>query len=281
MRPAVMEACNSLNLAPVWVTPFLRITQSVLRPRDFAAFLAPFEPARRPVVLQLMGCDAALLAAAAVRGLEAGAAGIDLNCGCPSRQVIAHGAGAGALREWERTPRLVEALRKALPDAWFSIKMRLGFDCPAEASGWLKRLENAGGPEAFFLHYRTVREGYAAAPGRTERLRAAAQTVKHTPVFGNGDIQTADEARGLCAAANLKGAMIGRGFWRDPWILRRLNDPSPSDPTPEAAAGRLWDSLANRVQDGGGGWTRGAAIELASLILGGDSPAARKLKYDR
>jgi len=278
MQPRVIRSCNRLDLVSGWMTPFLRISQTVPKPAQIAEFLAPFEPNRRPVVLQLMGVDPLNMAECARRALALGARGIDLNLGCPSRQVARHGAGAGGLREFETTPAVAAALRKVTPEGCFSIKLRCGFHCPAELPAWIATLCRIAAPDAITVHYRTALEGYRPAPGRLERLCGAEAALRRYGVrlIVNGDLATPEETRELMRQTHAWGAMIGRGFWRDPWLLRRLEG-QPDCPAPEAGRRRLWNAIL-APEPLYEPLSRGQAVELAHLISGRDSAAARELR---
>lgn len=277
MRPAVVKVCNQLNLTRVWVTPFFRVTEHVPKLRELTTFMKSFEPDSHRVILQIMGTDAERLAETALRAMEAGAAGIDLNCGCPSHQVVAHGAGAGSLKNIPRTTEIIRAMRKKIGDkVFFSIKTRLGFDRFTECQDFLPRWQEAGHPDMFTLHYRTAREGYLSVAGRDERLRAARLLLDNSVlVFGNGDIAEENAARQLAGSLALDGTMIGRAFWRDPFMLKRAFEQSQVN----AVEGRkiLWEKLS-ALPMGEDAWGIGSAIEMASLILGANSPEAEELK---
>ena len=276
MRVAVIKACNLLELTPVWITPFFRVTEHIPKARELAKFMEPFLAGNVPVIVQLMGTRAENLAGAAKLVMELGAAGIDLNCGCPSGQVVAHGAGAGSLREVEKTARIIEAIRQSIGNGFFSVKTRLGFDNVEEAARFLPLWENAGDVDLFTLHYRTAREGYRTVAGRNERLLAARQYIKKAMVFGNGDLQSVDETFSMMQDCTLQGALIGRAFWRNPAILRNHYMPGKALSATEAPH-KLWQILSEHPY-GTEGWTLGSAIEMASLILGPLSPEASALK---
>ena len=278
MRPAVMEVCNSLHLSDVWVTPFFRVSENVPKERELKKFMAPFQAPGVKVILQIMGVHPQRLAETALRALAAGADGIDLNCGCPSNQVIRHGAGSGAWKNPENTARIIEAVRNSIGNAFFSVKTRLGFEDFSEAPSVLKLWSSAACIDMFTLHYRTRREGYLSVPGRAERLSSVVKYLSGNPlVFGNGDVQSISEGEDLCKQVPLHGVMIGRGFWRDPFILARRFDIVPSDADAETARHTLWQALS-KLPYKEKYWSLGSAIELCSLILGADSPEALALK---
>ncbi len=271
MRPAVMEVCNALDLADCWMTPFFRVSETVPKVRELKRFLEPFAPEKKPVILQIMGNNAEKLSETARRALEAGARGIDLNCGCPSCQVIRHSAGAASMLEYERTARILEALRKALGENFLSVKTRLGFYETDESEKFLSLWENAGEVDLFTLHFRTANEAYKPIPGRDERLQRARTLLKNALVFGNGDLADIREAEKLCSHARLDGAMIGRNFWHNPLMFKNPDTP------PETARRIFWEQLS-ALPYGEKHWAKGSAIEMAALIFGKDSPEANALK---
>ena len=271
MRPAVMEVCCLLELSKVWVTPFFRVSETVPKNKELKRFLAPFMPEKNRVILQIMGNDPAKLAETARRGLEVGACGTDLNCGCPSHLVVRHGAGAAAMRSYQQTAEILAAVRQAVGGSFLSVKTRLGFAEVSEAETFLPLWESAGAVDLFTLHYRTATEGYRSVPGREERLKNIRKLIKNALFFGNGNIASAAEAENLCLECGLDGSMIGRNFWRNPFILK-----DPALP-PECGRKILWTELS-KLAYGEKHWAHGSAIEMASLILGGDSPEANELK---
>jgi len=280
MRPGLIEVCNDLELTPVWVTPFLRVSESVPKEKEIKKFLAPFAPATNRVILQIMGVDKDKLAETALRGMACGATGIDLNCGCPSHQVVRHGAGGGMLKDPDRTARIIEAISQKLSGGFFSIKTRLGFDSFANSGHILKLWSSAGQVDMFTLHYRTVQEGYRSVPGREARLAAACAVLpEHILRFGNGDITDPVEAEKLCRTLRLDGTMIGRAFWHDPGMLVRHFEPERLSQMPDARCARqlLWDAL-QQLPFRKNFWSIGNAIETSGLIFGADSIQFREMK---
>ena len=271
MRPAVMEVCTALELSKVWMTPFFRVSETIPKVKELKKFLAPFQPGKNRVILQIMGNDPAKLAQTALRGLEAGACGIDLNCGCPSHQVIRHNSGAAAMKSFERTAEILSAIRQAAGNSFLSVKTRLGFDETLDAETFLPLWESAGQVDMFTLHYRTACEGYRSVPGREERLKKFRKLLKNSLVLGNGDLTNLAEAETLCRECNLDGTMIGRNFWRNPFMFK------DSAILPEEGRKILWRELS-KLPYGEKHWGQGSAIEMASLILGANSPEANELK---
>ena len=268
-QEAFVRTVNQLHLTDRWMTPFLRISQTPFKSAKVKAFLAPYTAGNVPVTAQLMGPCPEPLAETARQFIALGAAGINLNCGCPSSRVVSGNAGGGALRDIDQLCRVVENIRKSIGnDIPFSVKMRTGYSSPGEMRQLLPRLADAGA-DCFFIHYRTVQEQYRPVPGRTERLKEAVEIAAAIPVIINGNIADVNDGKSLLAQTGAAGIMIARGFLRDPWLLKRFNDCSV--PSPDEGRKIFFETLKESGAKGGN------LIELAKLIWGTDSDYFRSL----
>lgn len=259
-----VQAANSLRLVERWMTPFYRVGGGCPARRRLQEFFAPFAAGGVPVYVQLMGTDAELIGAVAREFLAIGAAGINLNFGCPSRRVIAGGAGGGVLRAPDSMMALVNKVKNAIGSADLSVKLRAGFATWSEIDRLLPALAASGTISRCFLHYRTVSELYQPVSGREERFRRAAALLAPVPLIVNGDIASVVEGRQLAAAAGATGVMAARGWMRDPWLLRRFDDSNVPDP--ETGRRRFFTALTARNP------SPGQTVELARLLWGGSHP---------
>ena len=55
-------------------------------------------------------------------------------------------------------------------------------------------------------------------PSEIARLKEAVSI----PVFGNGDVRTADDALQMLAQTGCDGVMIGRGATKNPWLFQQI-----------------------------------------------------------
>ena len=276
MTPEVVRAAGALELVPRWLTPFFRLSETLPGERVFRRFYEPFAAAGKPVFVQLMGCNVSLLAAAGERFLALGAAGIDLNFGCPSRQVTSDGCGGGALRDPAAMRGLVTALRAALPGAVLSAKIRAGWRDTAELPAIVEALTGEGALDRIFFHYRTVAEGYREnIPDREQRFETVlALTAGRCEVVLNGDFTEA-EMRRWAARGGAAGAMAARGWFRDPGLFRRLA--GLETPDPETLRRQWFRAVVERF----GAIPPGKAIELSNLMWGAANPWFEALKKER
>lgn len=268
MSDPVVRAIGSLGLVDRWMTPFLRVTTAVPRAKILREFIAPYAAGGVPYTVQIMGVDPEIMAGCAAEMLALGAAGINVNFGCPSRQVTSGGAGGGGLKNPRRMVQILNAVRQSIGNAPLSVKMRSGFADPGECETILPEL---GMTDMIFFHFRTVKEQYLPISGRKERFERAIAAAGKVPVVINGDINTADDARDLAAQLLVAGVMCGRGFFRDPYLLRRLKGENMG-PAAEAAE-LLYRTVLSLAPD----WPAGKKIELGNLIWGSANPYFRQL----
>ena len=268
-RPEFVRAINHLKLVKRWMTPFLRVTDTCYKEKKIKEFLQPYLESKLPVTAQIMGTNPDVLAELSLRCLDSGVAGINLNCGCPSKRVISGGAGGGALKNPDNMLKITQTIRKRLGDNIpFSVKMRTGFSDPGEIQSLLVRLIDAG-VDCFFIHYRTVQEQYFPSPGRVERLQTAVAASGNIPVIVNGDINSVEDGRSLAQKTGAAGIMIARAFMHDPWLLNRFED----EKTPDPQTGRkiFFETLESFGVFGGN------RLELGKMIFGANSPEFKEM----
>jgi nifR3 family TIM-barrel protein len=172
-----------------------------------------------PSAVQLTGCAADQLAAAAELAEAAGADLIDLNMGCPARKVVGGEAGAALMRDPVHAERLIAAVvgRVTVP---VTVKMRLGWDEASLNAAELARRAEGAGVAAVTVHGRTRRQFYS---GRADW--AAIGAVKRAvtiPVIANGDIASAADAAACLAISGADGVMVGRAAQGRPWLPGRI-----------------------------------------------------------
>ncbi len=218
-----------------------------------------YSEVERPVIAQIYGKDPALFYQAAHVVCELGFDGLDINMGCPSKNVASSGSGAGLIRTPNLALELMDKTRRGIQD-WadgqtladlglkssalqaiaqlkaehpepsqnkkrslipLSVKTRLGYDCNI-INEWSDCLIQ-GRPEVIAIHGRTLSQMYR---GRSnwEAIALATQRIrKHgIGVLGNGDIQTLQEATARIQESGVNGVLIGRGALGNPWIFQGI-----------------------------------------------------------
>jgi nifR3 family TIM-barrel protein len=201
------------------------------------------------MVVQLVGRTPEDMAAGARLAAAAGADVIDLNFGCPAREVTDGAlAGSALMREPALLFRLIEAVVDAV-DVPVTIKMRLGWDdasrnAPAIAAG-----AEARGVRAITVHGRTRCQFYKGQADWTAVAEVKAEV--DVPVIVNGDIRDANDAARALEASGADGVMIGRGVygrpWIAPWIEAGLSGGDFEEPGRDARLGVVLDHLAESL----------------------------------
>lgn len=169
-----------------------------------------------PVSAQLFGSNPEVLAEAAGLAEARGAVAIDINMGCPARQVIKSEAGAALMQFPEKVKRILLKVRGMIRCP-LTIKIRSGWDREKINAVEISRIAEDCGVDGITLHPRTRAQGFG---GRADwkLIREVKETVG-IPVIGNGDVTTPFLAKRMIEETGCDGVMIGRGSMGNPWIF--------------------------------------------------------------
>ena len=178
-------------------------------------------------IIQLVGRDPAHIARGAQLAEEAGAHIVDLNFGCPAKEVTGVLCGSALMRDLDQAERIMTAALQATSRP-VTVKMRLGWDDNHNAAELAQRAEKLG-IAALTVHGRTRQQFYKGeANWRAVAEVKAAVTI---PVIVNGEIIDLSSARTALEQSGADGVMIGRGIYGRPWFARdldqALNDNKP------------------------------------------------------
>jgi len=179
-------------------------------------------PPDRPLGVQIFGSDPAALADAARIVADRGADLVDINMGCPVKNVVKRGAGASLMRDPAKIGRSVHAVRKSISIP-LTIKIRSGWDFSALNALEVSRIAEDSGCDAVILHPRTASQGFS---GRADwRVIEEVKANSRITVVGNGDVLSAADARRMIETTGCDGVMVGRAVLGNPWIFAQITDP--------------------------------------------------------
>ena len=182
-------------------------------------------------VIQLVGRDPQWVAAGAKLAEAAGTDIIDLNFGCPCKEVTGALSGSALMREPELAARIISAAVDATSRP-VTLKMRLGWDDNSRNAPDLAAQAQALGVKAITVHARTRKQFYTGIAD----WNAVAEVRKAItlPLIINGDIVDAASARAAMARSGADAVMLGRGTYGRPWAMasigRALDGESEQEP---------------------------------------------------
>ncbi len=175
----------------------------------------------RPIGIQYFGgqLDSMLQAAEIIESKNPDL--IDINYGCPVAKVACRMAGAGLLRDVPRMVTLTAAVVKSTRRP-VTVKTRLGWDAATiNILEVAERLQDVG-VAALTIHARTRAQMYKGEADWTWIARVKEHPSIRIPIFGNGDIDSAQKALEYRKRYGPDGIMIGRASIGYPWIFREI-----------------------------------------------------------
>ncbi len=215
-KPAVMftefTSADGLILAPEKSQPLLR--KKLI-----------FGESERAIVAQLFTASPERMEKAASLIQELGFDGVDINMGCPVREVVDNGCGAALIHTPELARELMRAAKRGASNIPVSVKTRIGYDADT-LDTWLPEIL-AEEPAAVTLHLRTRKE-MSDVPAHWEVMERAIKirdeyqgpaSVQKIPILGNGDVKDLADARQKVADTGCDGVMLGRAIYGNPWLF--------------------------------------------------------------
>ena len=172
--------------------------------------------------IQLYGVDPKTVAEAVTMLVaEDRADHIDLNFGCPVPKVTRKGGGAALPWKRDLFRSIVEGAVKAAGDVPLTVKMRKGIDSDHLTYLEAAKAAEGAGVASIALHARTAAEFYSGAAdwSAIEKLK---NTITSTPILGNGDIWSAQDALRMVDETGCDGVVVGRGCLGRPWLFGDL-----------------------------------------------------------
>jgi nifR3 family TIM-barrel protein len=175
----------------------------------------------RPIGIQIFGSNIESMREATEIATQANPDLIDINYGCPVKNVACRGAGASLLQDIDKMVKMTEAVVKAthLP---VTVKTRLGWDDNTKnVVEVAERLQDVG-IKALTIHGRTRSQMYKGHADWTLIREVKKNPRMSIPIFGNGDIDSPEKAMLWMKEYEVDGIMVGRAAIGYPWIFREI-----------------------------------------------------------
>jgi nifR3 family TIM-barrel protein len=175
----------------------------------------------RPMGIQIFGGELEPMLGAVDKVAEVNPDLIDLNFGCPVKNVVCKDAGSGMLRNLPKLIQITAELVKRSPKP-LTVKTRLGWDDQSKHIVYLAEALQDIGVAAIAIHGRTRVQMYKGEADWTLIGEVKANQRMHIPIFGNGDINSPSKAALYRERYGVDGLMIGRAAIGYPWIFREI-----------------------------------------------------------
>ena len=175
----------------------------------------------RPIGIQLFGSDIDSMREAGRIADAANPDLIDINYGCPVKQVACRGAGAALLQDIPKMVEMTAAIVK-IAGRPVTVKTRLGWDDNTKnVMEVAERLQDIG-IRALSIHGRTRSQMYKGDADWTLIGEIKNNPRITIPIFGNGDVNTPEKAKEMKNRYGVDGVMIGRASIGYPWIFNEI-----------------------------------------------------------
>lgn len=186
-----------------------------------------FTEQERPIIAQIFGEDPEKFKAVAqlCRGL--GFDGIDINMGCPDKNVLGQKAGSYLINTPEVAKEIVKNVKEGAGNLPVTVKTRIGYN-KIEYKEWLSEILKTK-PAVITIHLRTKKE-MSLVPAHWELAAEIVQFIREN--FGevesrgpiiilNGDVTSVEDAYAKWRESGCDGIMIGRGIFGNPWFFSK------------------------------------------------------------
>lgn len=185
-----------------------------------------FSESERPIVAQIWGNDPQKFYESAKIISKLGFDGIDINMGCPEKNVVKKGSCSALINNPKLAQEIILTTIKGANGLPVSVKTRIGFGV-IDIENWVKVLLETP-ISALTLHLRTVSE-MSKVPAHWEEIEKAVkirnELKSKTLIIGNGDVKSLKDAKEKCKLYGINGIMIGTGIFENVYLFNEGVEP--------------------------------------------------------
>ncbi len=179
-----------------------------------------FDESEHPVVAQVFGIKPENFYKGVQLCRELGFDGIDINMGCPEKNIVKQGTGSGLINNPQLARDIILATKEGAGGIPVSVKTRIGFN-QETIEEWLPNILECDVAH-LTVHLRTRKE-MSKVPAQWDLMKRIVSMrddiQKETLVSGNGDVITIAQGKQLAKEVGCDGIMIGRGVFGNPWLF--------------------------------------------------------------
>lgn len=200
--------------------------------RDKLMHHLQFSDIEHPIVAQVFGTSPEKFYETAKLVKSLGFDGMDINMGCPDKNIIKTGSCAALFKNPKLAQEIVLASKEGADEMPVSAKIRIG-DAKVNWEAWIASIIEVE-PAAIAIHLRTRKEMSKVAahwevmPEIIKFIHVNTVPGNRPIIIGNGDVMSLDEAREKATATGCDGIMLGRAIFGNPWLFNELR-PAPPD----------------------------------------------------
>ncbi len=193
----------------------------------------------RPLAVQMWDNDPETLAEVGARlAHEYRVSVVDLNFGCPVKQVTEKAHSGSYLLRWpDRMGAIIERVVSACAPVPVTAKIRLGCTRDTINAAEVAQVVEGAGAAALTVHGRTAQDFFRGSAD-WDRIALLKDHLRRIPLIGNGDLDSPAKVIEAFARYRVDGVMIARAALGKPWLFGQAaaalaGRPIPPDPTLE------------------------------------------------
>jgi len=167
---------------------------------------------------------------------EYGVSVVDINFGCPVRQVTERNkSGSYLLSQPAQMGKIIEQVVQACQPTPVTAKIRLGCTRDQVNAIEIAKVVEAAGAAALTVHGRTAQDMFRGNAD-WDCISSIKPHLKTIPLIGNGDLDSAEKVVEVFRHYDVDGVMIARACLGRPWLFSQAaaalrGEPVPPDPT--------------------------------------------------
>ncbi|MEK7595348.1 MAG: tRNA-dihydrouridine synthase [Patescibacteria group bacterium] len=181
-----------------------------------------FSQRQRPIVAQIWGTNPQFFYKVATIVKDLGFDGIDINMGCPDKNVMKIGSGAALINTPSLAAEIILASKEGAKKLPVSVKTRLAKD-PRNNRSWFNSLLNQN-LDALTIHGRRAKDlskSLVQWDEISQAVKMRSDMGLDTVIIGNGAIKSFTEALEVHTKYGVDGLMIGTGVFSNPWVFEK------------------------------------------------------------